>query len=301
MKHCLRLLVALAATHAVAQTPANVRPLSAPDDRSWTIRWDRSDDFNGDAVDWRKWVKQPETFRTWAWDNDANVVVSGGVATLTARRIDEPQSVGPNQPPTPYTSAMLKSYAAGTYGYYEARLKASPVFPGVCPSFWMYSTIDDRILPAGEVRYSEIDVVELTQRGDRVAGNERIADHNLHAILSNGRPGIPGRDWRRPNDKRYSDAQATEYRLPFDPAADFHTYGCEVSPEEIVWFVDGAEVGRKPNELWHRRMNVALSLGLRPPFTKFADNRMTPVADAPADRLPASMQVDYVRVWERLD
>ena len=52
----------------------------------------------------------------------------------------------------------------------------------------MYSTIDDRILPAGEVRYSEIDVVELTQRGNLLAGNQRIADHTLHAILSDGRP-----------------------------------------------------------------------------------------------------------------
>lgn len=34
--------------------------------------------------------------------------------------------------------------------------------------------------------YSEIDIVEMTQRQSQKEGNERITDHNLHAILSNG-------------------------------------------------------------------------------------------------------------------
>ena len=46
---------------------------------------------------------------------------------------------------TPYTSGMLKSYATGTCGYYEARIKGAPLFPGVCPAFWLYSRIEDQI------------------------------------------------------------------------------------------------------------------------------------------------------------
>jgi hypothetical protein len=123
-------------------------------------------------------------------------------------------------------------------------------------------------------------------------------DHNLHAILSNGGSGLAGRQWQRPNDERFKKSQATEYKAPFDPREDFHIYGCQVTPEEIIWYVDGVEVSRKNNRYWHRNMNVALSLGLRAPYVKFENNRLVPNENHPASGLPSSMMVDYVRVWE---
>jgi beta-glucanase (GH16 family) len=279
------------------QTARNSQPLTAVDGEKWTIRWDRSDDFNGEVVDWRKWNKNPELFGAWTWDNAANTSVADGLLTITMRR--DAESAGSGRQPTPYKSGMLKSYAKGTYGYYETRLKAAPLFPGVCPSFWLYSTIDDKLVSPGAVRYSEVDIVELTQRGDRVAGNERVADLNLHAILSNGKPGLAGRDWRRPNDERYKESQANEYRTPFDPRDDFHTYGCNVGEDSITWYVDGKEIGKKSNQHWHREMNVALSLGLRPPYSHYTPKGFIPVTGQPDDGFPTSMKVDYVRVWER--
>lgn len=285
------LFLVLAAAPAFAQTAINSRPMTATPDQSWVIRWDRSDDFNGDGIDWRKWNPTPEKFNAWAWDNESNVAVADGFASITMRH-------GASDADSPFTSGMLKSYAVGTYGYYEARIKAAEVFPGVCPSFWMYSKIDDSLVAKGEIRYSEIDIVELTQRGNRVSGNERIMDHNLHAVVSSGEKGIAGRAWRRPNDERFAKSQANEYKSPFDPRDDFHTYGCLVSRQEIVWYVDGMEVGRKPNELWHRKMNVALSLGLRAPYAVFKNNRLFADATQSADGFPTAMLVDYVRVWE---
>ena len=119
-----------------------------------------------------------------------------------------------------------------------------------------------------------------------------------HTILSNGGKGIKGRQWQRPNNERFKKSQANEYKAPFDPREDFHTYGCMVSRDEIVWYVDGVEVGRKKNQYWHRKMNVALSLGLRAPYAKFENNRLVPNEKHPANNLPTSMKVDYVRVWE---
>ena len=282
------------------QTPKNARPLTAANGDHWKIRWDRSDDFNGEDVDWRKWNKSPEIFGAWTWDNEMNTSVANGVLTITMRRDRRPDE-GTGRRPTPYKSGMLKSHAKGTYGYYEARLKAAPLFPGVCPSFWLYSPIDDKLVDPGAVRYSEVDVVELTQRGDRVPGNERVADLNLHAILSNGKVGLAGRDWLRPNDERYRESQANEYITPFDPREDFHTYGCCVSKESITWYVDGKMIGQKKNEHWHRQMNLALSLGLRPPYSKYTPRGFVPVTDQPSDGFPTSMMVDYVRVWERTE
>ncbi|GEM_PF-989906 len=266
-----------------------------------TIRWDRSDDFNGNAVDWRKWNKAPENFGAWIWDNEANVSVSNGVLIITARyvspadKLPQAPTNGPGSSAL-FTSGMLKSYAADTYAYYEARIKGAPVFPGVCPAFWLYSRIDDSLTEKGTVRYSEVDIVELTQRGGNATGNERIMDHNLHAILSNGRKGVAGRQWQRP--EQFKASQANEYNAPFDPREDFHTYGCKVGRNDIVWYVDGIEVGRKRNLYWHRKMNVALSLGLRAPYAKFENNRLVPTESHPTDKLPTSMMVDYVRVWE---
>ncbi len=295
------LLLAVSASSLQAQAPRNSRPLTAKPAEKWVIRWNRSDDFNREAVDWRKWNKSPENFGAWTWDNAANVSVSDGVLSLTVRRVepadDQPQERRKRRGPvSPYTSGMLKSYATGTYGYYEARIKGAPVFPGVCPAFWLYSQVDDSLIREGEVRYSEVDIVELTQRGENRPGNERITDHNLHTILSNGHAGIAGRAWQRP--EQFRETQATEYRAPFDPREDFHTYGCLVGRQEILWYVDGIKVGRKKNQHWHRRMNVALSLGLREPYATFQNNRLVPNPDAPADGLPTSMLVDYVRVWE---
>ena len=280
------------------QTSKNGQPLTAAKGENWRIRWDRSDDFNGDVADWRKWNKRPEIFGAWTWDNEGNTSVADGVLTITIRR-DAAADGSTRRRPTPYKSAMLKSYAKGTYGYYEARLKAAPLFPGVCPSFWLYSRIDDKLTSPGAVRYSEIDIVELTQRGDRVANNERVADLNLHAILSNGKEGLAGRAWQRPNDRRFKEAQANEYILPFDPRNGFHTYGCQVTKDSITWYVDGKEVGEKKNDHWHREMNVALSLGLRPPYSKYTPKGFIPVTDQPSDGFPTSMMVDYVRVWEK--
>lgn len=286
-------------TQLFAQSSKNSVPLSAASTDQWTIRWDRSDDFNGGEVDWRKWNKSPENFGAWVWDNDSNVQVSNGVLQITMRRLPTPIVKG-RRPPTPYTSAMLKSHVTGTYGYYEARLKAAPLFPGVCPSFWLYSKIDDSIVTKGEPRYSEVDIVELTQRGDRVKGNERIADCNLHAILSNGKPGIAGREWHRPNDERFKAEQANELHLSFDPRDDFHTYGCEVTPETIRWFIDGKMIGQKANRYWHREMNVALSLGLRPPYSTYTVRGFVPSDVEETDEFPTTMEVDYVRVWDRV-
>lgn len=298
---CYRLIPALLLTAILgslghvpihAQTPKNSQPLSAKPGEKWKIRWDRSDDFNAPQMDWRKWNKKPEQFGAWSWDNSSNVSVSEGRLSITLRRGQTTSGS------SPYTSGMLKSYRAGTYGYYEARIKGTHLFPGASPAFWIYSPIDDSIVEAGKVRYSEVDIVELTQRGGNVPGNVRISDHNLHTILSNGERGGRGRAWQRPHNPKFKEAQANEYKMPFDPRDDFHTYGCRVDKDLIIWYVDGFEVGRKKNEHWHRKMNVALSLGLRTPYAKWENNRLVPNEEAAEGDFPTSMKVDYIRVWE---
>ncbi len=175
-----------------------------------------------------------------------------------------------------------------------------PCFPACARRSGCIAKFDDTIVPKDETRYSEVDIVELTQRGDRLEGNERIADCNLHAIVSNGKPGMLGREWHRPNDERFKAEQANEVRLPFDPRSDFHTYGCEITPETITWFIDGTAIGQKQNRYWHREMHVALSLGLRPPYSTYTATGFVPAEVKVTEEFPTTMLVDYVRVWDRL-
>ncbi|RJE72426.1 hypothetical protein BGP76_00100 [Reichenbachiella sp. MSK19-1] len=279
-----------------AQLPAKTEN---PSD-TWEIRWSASDEFNGGSPDWAKWIRTgnlPNT-SSWLWDNTNNVKVEDGIAELTmSHNAGNVPAQG-----TYFKSGILKSYNTFTYGYFEAKIKGSPLSgSGVCPSFWLFSNFDDSA-PEGETIYSEIDVVEL-QQFDWYEGHQddvRDMDLNLHAVVKrNG-----AREWRRP--KQYPEEQLNKWRAPWDPRNDFHIYGCEVNENEIIWYVDGVEVGRKPNTYWNRPMNVTLSLGLRKPFVQFYDNRnnaINPLTDPEANALlaemPTSMYVDYVRVWEK--
>lgn len=106
--------------------------------------------------------------------------------------------------------------------------------------------------------------------------------------------------------KAFPDSQLNKWRAPWHPGEDFHIDGCEVNQEDIIWYIDGAEVARKPNHYWHRPKHVALSLGLRKPFVKFHNNRNNaidpesyPEAKSRLSQFPVSMHVDYVRVWKK--
>ncbi|MBB6460251.1 Ig-like domain-containing protein [Flammeovirga kamogawensis] len=267
----------------------------------WVIKWNASDEFNGSSPDWAKWIRSGNLPNTtaWKWDNAQNVVINNGVAELTMRQ--NPNNA--NDGNTFFKSGILKTYNTFTYGYFEAKIKGADIGEGVCPSFWLYSNFDYSV-GEGKTVYSEIDVVEL-QQFDWYEGHQddiQDMDLNLHAVVKQNGEGV----WRRP--KAYPEEQLNKWRAPWDPTEDYHIYGCEVNEQEIIWYVDGVERGRKPNTYWHRPMNVTLSLGLRKPFVKFYDNRNNavnpetdPQAAAKLSGMPTTMYVDYVRVWLKSD
>ena len=284
------------------------KPLNAAANENWVLKGNRSDEFNAsranNAPDYTKWNRTPENFQTWSWNNSRNVKESNGTVKLTMRRENSTRPVfQPCQSRSvsttlDYTSGFLKSSTKGIYGYYEARIKGASRFPGVAPAFWLYSPINDNLTTPGSVRYSEIDIVEMQQRPNNV----KHMDHNLHRILTkaNGQTGGAGRDFIRPltNAQTRKD-QANDYVAPFDPRDSFHVYGCKVTQQQIIWYVDRKEVGRKPNLSWKIPMNVALSMGLRAPFAKFECNGLTVDKSKTTNNgFPTSMEVDYVRVWE---
>ena len=272
------------------------RPVGVPGD--WTLVEAFSDEFDGDAVDTTKWDKNLAPWGERAWRPE-NVYVKDG--TLRIRAAYEPHTRDGKD--YFYTMGILLSRSETTYGYFEARIRGCSRFPGLCPGFWLFSTGGNRRLDVnGEtVCYSEIDIVEL-QQGlwdldlRRNVPVTRI-DCNLHVrLLKDGRE-----EWFRPNG--HPEMCRNHWDAPWDPRDDFHLYAVENTPEEIVWYIDGKEVARKPNLYWHLPMKLAFTLEARPPLIRWAgvDGREPDPKNCTPEGFPTEMTVDYVRAWVRAE
>jgi len=75
-----------------------------------------------------------------------------------------------------------------------------------------------------------------------------------------------------------------------DLSADFHTFGCEFTPEQVTYFLDGRPVQRVPTSGFSpREQNIWLT-SIASPLgkTKAVDDT----------RLPAAAEFDHVRFYE---
>ncbi|MBF9219653.1 carbohydrate-binding protein [Hymenobacter ruricola] len=188
----------------------------------------------------------------------ANAAVVNGELQITARK----QSVGG----MPYTSARLKTQGLKqfTYGKVEARIK-TPLGQGLWPAFWMLGA---NINTVSWPYCGEIDVMEQVNADSRCYGTVHW-DSNGHA--------------------QYGGNVATA------PNA-YHVYSIEWTPSYIRWFVDGAK---------YHEINIANGTGGTEEFQKpfFLLLNLAVAGDWPGQtvdesKLPATMSVDYVRVYQ---
>ncbi len=110
-----------------------------------------------------------------------------------------------------YKGAEYRTKASYTYGRFEVRLKSS-YREGMLTSFFTYN--DN--YPATE--WNEIDIEILGRYADDIQFNP-ITPGQLNHV--------------------------SHYQSPFNPAADYHTYAFEWTPQYVAWFVDGTEVHRQ--------------------------------------------------------
>ncbi len=301
---------------------------------------DMSDEFNNGTINWSsKWEETNNLPNIAAWNlTNSNNVAEGnyfnrGAAKITARyngKNGNGTSIAVNG--KFYNAGCLqsqKSLPANFEGYIEAVIRGADIdnddphpfnegidrARGLCPAFWLYSKFFDANPGPGDVIYTEIDIQELQQHDfhDNIQDGVEDTESNLHIAFKDGNR----RRWVRP--KRNPEEQLNKYELGFDPRKDWHTYGCEITKEEISFFVDGKKVGKTlKNKHWSKLpLRVILSLGMRVPFVDFGGNAFTsfdPQGTYPnndrlknlAERarkqlgeLPESMYVDYVRVWNK--
>ncbi|MCK1404972.1 glycoside hydrolase family 16 protein [Bradyrhizobium sp. 76] len=186
--------------------------------------------------------------------------VKDGILSITATKDREGR----------WTSGLLAAADAsgagsGTrYGYFEARMKMPPG-PGLWPAFWL-AALKPTNLTEGNV---EIDVIEYY--GQFTSAYQAV----VHVWYKNEPTKTRGKNQR---------IDFAEGAL----VADFHTFGVDISPQAIVFFLDGKKVWSQPTppELdgpLYPLINLALGGGW-------------PIDRAPD---PSTLLVDYVHVYGR--
>lgn len=234
-----------------------------------------ADEFSGASLDLNKWSYQTGdgcAESICGWGNQelqdyetANVTVNNDLLQIT---VDREQLRGNRYR---YTSGRIRSINQGdwTYGRFEASIKL-PQGGGLWPAFWMLSTNEPY---GGWPQSGEIDIMEF------VGNNPTETLGYMHYGTS-------------------SSNQNQGATFPFYDANflnGFHEYAIEWNPNEIKWFVDGnlfqtktaADVGTFQwpfDQDMHFLLNVAVG-----------GNLGGTVDDS---IFPATMEVDYVRVYD---
>ena len=260
-------------------------PVSHPDS-TWSVNSSYSDEFNTGQLDTDKWNHDVADWGTWSWEPENAYVTD---TALTLRMIQKTHQRGGED--YYFTSGIVKNEKKITYGYYEARIKASEKGQGTCPAFWIFSKGEPTPTEEGGVKYCEIDAIEIFQK----PYDEQRLEMNLHTrIIENGQL-----TWIRPGQGD-TELTANTWLAPWDPRDEYHTYGVWNRLDSIFWYVDGVQRGAKKNWYWHLPMNVTVSMGLRTPYEMYINGVRTvmPFPDTtPEPGFPTEMFCDYVRVW----
>lgn len=244
--------------------------------QTWNLVF--QDEFEGTSLDESAWGYQNGTWNASEVQNcfvAANSVVSGGTLQIISKYEPGYQCFSQTRD---FTSGFVqtKNKVAWTYGYFEARIKM-PDSDSTWPAFWL--SPNDAVY-GGWPQSGEIDVFEA--RG-----------YDITQVHGNAHWGNSGSDKQQ---------QAGHYIV--GDFTQWHTYAIEWSEGEIRYYVDGNHYHTinnfdEPNATTHPgpfdqdfyiRLNSAVGgTYLQPPHND-ANNSI--------DELPATMEVDYVRVWQ---
>lgn len=271
----MSLFLLLAAQSAFTVTNAVYKgPLKRP--ANARMVW--HDEFNGTALDLRKW-KYDTARNKQGWFNGElqyysagrNTRVAGGLLRIEARHEKLDPKRFPDWGGQAYTSARLLSKGQGwTYGFYEVRAKL-PCARGTWPAIWMLP-VDMKTWPDD----GEIDIME------QVGAEPNLIYSSLHTKLYN----------------HTINTQRSAQKLVPTSCTAFHVYQLDWRPNSITIGVDGQGILRVRNNVpggkgaWPfftpYRMILNLAIGGDWAAAKGIDN----------DAMPQRMVVDYVRVWQ---
>ena len=251
MKNIPLFILALLGFSSFAQTNTTVT-LPPP---GYKLVW--SDEFNNTTLDTNKWGFRTDS-KMWSTQKPENVSVHDGKLILAVKKEDARDKH--------YTGAGVISKQAFKYGYYESRFKVPPG-AGWHTSFWMMKHNGQGgtgpTASAQELDVCENDSVNLKNYG------VNVHKWNPAPHVGMGHKNVPTPDL----------------------SADFHTFGCEFTPETVKYYFEGKLVqtvsitnfAHSDQHIW--LTTIASNLG----GTKAVDDT----------KLPAAAEYDYVRFYEK--
>lgn len=268
---------------------------SDPTIEGMTLIW--QDEFNGTQLDTSKWNYEQGYYlsddpNSWGWgnaelqhytDSEQNVYVQDGKLNITA--LNDPKSFpqDPNRYAL-YSSGKIntKDHFSFQYGRVDFRAKL-PTGNGIWPAFWM---LPDEDVYGPWAASGEIDIMEA---------KGRLPSTTSGAIHFGGQWPV----------NQYI---AGEYHFPEGQtfANDFHVYTLIWEEDNFKWYVNGKFFFKVARDQWY---SVAAPNNPNAPFDQpfyiimnlaiggHFDGGRSP---DPGD-IPATMQVDYVRVYKESD
>lgn len=259
----------------------------------YTLVW--NDEFDGTELDMSKWSFQIGTKDPNGgpdnWGNeeleyytDKNHELKDGKLIITAKE-EEMEGM-------PYTSTRIrtitddgKTLYAPRYGRVEARMKL-PAEDGLWPAFWMLP--EDTSIYGTWAASGEIDIMEARGRvPDEVGGT-------LHY----------GSQW--PNNT-YS-GKTYKFDTSKTDISGYHLYSVEWEPGKITWLVDDVPYGSISNfysKGANNADNYTYGAPFDVPFYIILNLAVGGTYDGDANlenaTFPSSMEVDYVRVYQKTE
>jgi beta-glucanase (GH16 family) len=257
----------------------NTSDAKAANPSVWSLIWqDEFNGANGSAIDSTKWT--PE-IGGWGWGNNELETYTSRIdnafhnnGALTIKAIKE-HFVGSDNIPREYTSARLisKNKFSATFGRFEARIKI-PFGQGIWPAFWM---LGNDIDSSGWPTCGELDIMENI-------GREPATIHGtIHGLGYSGGNGISS-SYSLPNNQPFADS--------------FHVFAVEWEPGVVRFYCDGILYAtRTPADLpagktwaFDHPFFILMNLAVGGTWPGNPDATTT---------FPQTMQVDYVRVYQR--
>lgn len=247
-----------------------------------------NDEFNGTTLNRSKWFTryiygaetsdhlndEKQHYR----DND-NHRVADGVLSLVARKVSSTAAWGMN-----YESGMIRSDWTTRYGYFEARVKM-PGGVGLWPAFWLNSDVDE----AGRLGWPpEIDIFEFV--------NNDVEDRTNMIHQSVVRQTSTTDVALTFNDTSFSTSN-NDYYAPFNFNEGWHTVGCEWTPDQVTFYVDGVKTATRHYTWTYNDGSLAgpahILLNLAVGGSWAGRHGIDDTA------FPQAMQVDWVRAYKK--
>jgi beta-glucanase (GH16 family) len=219
------------------------------------------DEFDGTTLDLSKWTPADP----WGWERNqelqAYVTNAFEVKDGVLRVRAERKAARYAGKERACTLGMMTTYQKFSQRYGRFEIRCRiPSGKGLWPAFWM--------LPEPLGWPPEIDVLE-------VLGHEPDKIYLTHHFRDSARKHKShGGSWKGP-----------------DFSKDFHTFAVEWTPEHLIWFVDEVERYRSEDSIPTGKMYLLVNLAIGGDW---------PGAPGAATQFPNALEVDYVRIYEKV-